>query len=150
LDGSEIIIQKNKKTFETLNSHIFFKKFTLFEEDSKSAIRSFIDQRFSSPIFYSRFFLHVLDNTEIYEFFRFFSSFLDHSNAICIEYRTVLDQERQKVHAPHYRNYINPEKINLICREFGLYNDYYCEGVGYSKYKTEDAYVARHIIKLEA
>lgn len=56
LDGSEIIIQKNKKTFETLNSHIFFKKFTLFEEDEKSAIRSFIDQTFSSPIFYSRFF----------------------------------------------------------------------------------------------
>lgn len=71
LDGSEVIIQKNKRVAEESNLSASFKDFNLFDDDILSRLRSFIDETFSSPVFYSRFFLHVLDDKEIYEFFKF-------------------------------------------------------------------------------
>ena len=52
----------------------------------------------------------------------------------------------KKVTKNHYRNYIKKRFLNNLLNDFNLESIYFVMGLGYAKFKDDDAYVARHII----
>ena len=62
-----------------------------------------------------------------------------------VEYRTDKDSKRKKIYDNHYRNFIKPSFIEELFNHFNLKITYSVEGVGYAKYKDDDAYVSRMI-----
>ena len=70
------------------------------------------------------------------------------NGSIFIEYRTEKDKKNQKIFKNHYRNFINPKNLENTLHKLNLKSVFFKEGKGMAKYKNEDAYVARHIIKL--
>ena len=55
---------------------------------------------------------------------------------LCVEYRTILDEARQKHTAEHYRRYIDPAAFLARLKDKNLTSLYASEGTGYAKYKN--------------
>jgi hypothetical protein len=63
---------------------------------------------------------------------------------LALEFRTILDQSREKVTASHYRRYIDASHLaHHLTQEFGFSVSYFAEGTGFAKFRSDDAYVAR-------
>ena len=90
-----------------------------------------------------------MTNTEIKKFFFVAKKLIKKNGSIFIEYRTEKDKKNKKIFKNHYRNFINPNNLENILIKFNLKSIFFKEGKGMAIYKKEDAYVARHIIKLE-
>jgi len=141
LDGSNEVIDKNKKQYLKINN-LKFLKFNLNDKFDKDQI--LLNKK---KALYARFFLHALTNSEIKSFFNLCSNLLKKNDRLYIEYRTEKDKERHKETQKHYRNFINPNTINKLLKQFNLKNLYFVKGLGFAKYKNDDAFVARHIIE---
>lgn len=103
----------------------------------------------SETIIYSRFFLHALEDEQQVNMLKNLS-ILQNKTRIFLEFRTKKDAERQKVTAKHFRNFIDLgefEKL-LLKFNFSILNTW--TGLGYAKFKTDDAYVARYIIEVNS
>jgi cyclopropane fatty-acyl-phospholipid synthase-like methyltransferase len=140
-DGSNEVINKNKKLYSKIKN-LKFSKFNLNNEFNNYHILSC-----KKKTIYARFFLHALTNIEIKSFISLCSDLLNKDERLYIEYRTEKDKKRNKETQKHYRNYINPNLINKLLKKFNLKNVYFVKGLGFAKYKNDDAFVARHIIE---
>ena len=139
-DGSNEIINKNKKQYSKINN-LKFLKFNLNDKfDNHQILLS------KKKAIYARFFLHALTNNEIKSFISLCANLLKKNERLYIEYRTEKDKKRHKETQKHYRNYINPNSINKLLKQFNFRNLYFVKGLGFAKYKDDDAFVARHII----
>ena len=140
-DGSNEIINKNKKQYSKINN-LKFLKFNLNDKfDNHQILLS------KKKAIYARFFLHALTNNEIKSFISLCANLLKKNERLYIEYRTEKDKKRHKETQKHYRNYIDTKSINKLLKQFKLKNLYFVEGLGYAKYKDDDAFVARHVIE---
>lgn len=93
---------------------------------------------------YARFLFHAIDEaTE--------AALLDHAarliaardGALVAEFRTLADEPLQKAEAPHFRRYIDPDRLCAELERRGLTVIYRREGQGMARYRDEDACVAR-------
>ena len=139
-DGSNEIINKNKKRYQKIHN-LKFHKFNLNDEFKKKRVLCN-----KKKAIYARFFLHALSNNEINLFIKLCSNLLKKNERLYIEYRTKKDENRKKETKKHYRNFIDPNFLNKLLKKYDLKNLYFVEGLGYAKYKNDDAFVARHII----
>ena len=140
-DGSNEIINKNKKQYSKIKN-LKFSKFNTNDKFNNQLILSS-----KNKAIYARFYLHALTNSEIKSFISLCGNLLNKNERLYIEYRTEKDKKRNKETQKHYRNYINPKSINKLLKQFNLKNLYFVEGLGYAKYKDDDAFVARHVIE---
>ena len=140
-DGSNEIINKNKKQYSKIKN-LKFSKFNTNDKFNNQLILSS-----KNKAIYARFYLHALTNSEIKSFISLCGNLLNKNEHLYIEYRTEKDKKRNKETQKHYRNYINPKSINKLLKQFNLKNLYFVEGLGYAKYKDDDAFVARHVIE---
>ena len=140
LDGSNEIINKNKILYSNIKN-LKFIKYNLNDDFNNRNILSS-----KKKAIYARFFLHALTDKEIQSFIGLCSKLLKKNERLYIEYRTDKDKKRNKETQKHYRNYINPNSINKLLKRFNLKNLYFVKGLGFAKYKEDDAFVARHII----
>ena len=62
-----------------------------------------------------------------------------------VEYRTRKDKDLPKVFDFHFRNYLESGYVTKIATSAGLRNIYHVEGVGFAKWKHDDAEVCRQI-----
>lgn len=98
-------------------------------------------------VVYARFFLHAAAlGVE--------AALLDISSRVCkkngliaVEFRTTKDEQLQKREAPHFRRYIDPLEFAFHARSKGFASEYFVEGFGLAKYMTEDAHVARFLLR---
>ena len=140
-DGSKEVIDKNKKQYSKINN-LEFLKFDLNDKfDNRQILLS------KKKAIYARFFLHALTNNEIESFISLCANLLKKNERLYIEYRTEKDKKRHKETQKHYRNFINPDSINKLLKKFNLKNLYFVKGLGFAKFKDDDAFVARHIIE---
>lgn len=92
---------------------------------------------------YARFFLHAITADEQAQFLELLRLIGDPGIMCAFEFRTLRDAGQSKIAQPHYRRFVDPLHLleELEARGFKL--EYFVEGFGMAKYKTEDAHVAR-------
>ena len=66
---------------------------------------------------------------------------------LALEFRTSRDEFLSKVTESHYRRFINPLAVVAKGNHLGFSCEYFVEGFGYAKYKSDDAHVARIIFR---
>jgi len=146
IDSCKYIIKENNLI---KNKKIFFLNYNIKNKNLYPNLKKLIYNK-DNNIVYARFFLHSLTNTEIKFFFLIAKKIIKKNGRIFVEYRTEKDKKNKKIFKNHYRNFINPKNLENILIELNLKSIFFKEGKGMAKYKNEDAFVARHIIKLEA
>ena len=146
IDSCKYIIKENNLI---KNKKIFFLNYNIKNKNLYPNLKKLIYNK-SNNIVYARFFLHSLINTEIKFFFLIAKKIIKKNGRIFVEYRTEKDKKNKKIFKNHYRNFINPKNLENILIKLNLKSIFFKEGKGMAKYKNEDAFVARHIIKLEA
>lgn len=101
-------------------------------------------------VIYSRFFLHAITEEEQNAFMDFSFNCMQNGDVLALEFRTTLDQSREKVTGTHYRRYINAEQlVNNLTDNYSCSLQYFATGTGFAKFRTDDAYVARIILVKE-
>jgi SAM-dependent methyltransferase len=96
-------------------------------------------------ILYLRFLLHAVDEATQDLLLDVIASKLPSGSFFVAEFRTIEDENIVKTYDDHYRRFICAETFRDTMIERGfLINEFY-KGVGLSKYKEEDPYLARVI-----
>jgi tellurite methyltransferase len=139
-DSSKEIINKNKKQYSKVNNL----KFLEYNLNNKFVKKNVLLTK--KKAIYARFFIHALTDNEIRLFISLSSKLLKRSECLYLEYRTEKDKKGKKVTKNHYRNYIKNKFFDDLLKDFNLESIYFVKGLGYAKFKDDDAYVARHII----
>jgi len=100
-----------------------------------------------TALVYARFFLHALTDEEEDAFFEGVAAALLPDDLVALEYRTVRDSSGLKSTPTHYRRFIDPSTVFAKASDHGLVVEYAVEGFGFAKYRQDDAYVARCILR---
>lgn len=100
-------------------------------------------------LLYSRFFLHAISEESQ-------SSMLDLTSKLCpsgaliaFEFRTVRDKQLAKETESHFRRFLDPLSLLQMVGRFGFRVEYFVEGFGYAKFRSDDAHVARVLLRRE-
>ena len=103
----------------------------------------------NSPIiaFYSRFFIHTLSECEVCDFFQRVAKVVKVNDPLFLEYRNDGDVDRRKVTPDHFRAFYTSDFIAEKAAEYDLECIYQVEGVGFAKWKQDDASVTRQIFQ---
>ena len=144
IDYSSYVIEENNLT---KNKNIQFLNYNVQNKNLYLKLKKIISPESKNNV-YARFFLHTLNNKQIRNFLLIAKKIIKRNGSIFIEYRTEKDKKNQKIFKNHYRNFINPKNLENTLHKLNLKSVFFKEGKGMAKYKNEDAYVARHIIKL--
>ncbi len=149
LDRSSAAIKFCKNHAAESNAQrVIFQVANLEDKDNLGEIKNFLTQRGEPFIIYSRFFLHAINRKSEENFLDFCNNICNAGDGVYLEFRTVDDKKNRKIEPKHYRRFIDVEilKKKILMRGFAI--EYFAEGIGFAKYKSEDAYVARFILKV--
>lgn len=97
---------------------------------------------------YARFFIHALPTEDISKFFGYCAQLLAPNDRLFLEYRTEEDSDRRKSTSEHFRNFLRIDDVEEMLNTHGMKTSYLAQGIGFAKWKNDDAYVARHIVEL--
>ena len=148
IDGSAAAIDKCNMTLsETGVTGAAFACATVGSHDFKSVLHHFRNEHDGPAMAYARFFLHAISDDEQEAFFADLAAVLKSGDRLALEYRTTRDAAGTKVTAAHYRRYVSPPEVFAAAGQLGFVVDYAVEGFGMAKYKEDDAYVARCILR---
>lgn len=139
-DSSKEIINKNNKQYSKINNLKFLK----YDLNNKFVKKNVLLTK--KKAIYARFFIHALTDNEIRLFISLCAKLMKKNECLYLEYRTEKDKKGKKVTKNHYRNYIKKKFFNNLLKDFNLESIYFVKGLGFAKFKDDDAYVARHII----
>jgi SAM-dependent methyltransferase len=101
-----------------------------------------------AALIYARFFLHAVDEATEAEFLALAASLSRTGDLLALEFRTIRDRALEKVTCSHYRRFIEPAALLSRAYQKGYVSEYFVEGFGFAKYKTDDAYVARCLLRM--
>lgn len=150
LDASPEAIKINKSSETDKLSFKILEISEAWDEDSEDKccnhIATFVNSD-KPTLLYARFFLHAITEAEEKKFISLLRKLEQIVSYCAFEFRTHLDRDQKKLASPHYRRFIDP--ANLIAQLSSLkYDvDYFVEGFGMAKMRSEDAHVARIILK---
>ena len=119
----------------------------------KTGFKKFFDEVFKvskTPIcFYGRFFLHAISKENQVLFFKILRNKIKKNDIVALEFRIDKDKKLKKETAKHYRDFISTDYFEntLIKKEFKIL--YKVSGTGFAKYKSDNAYIARYLIKIK-
>lgn len=139
LDNSTEVIKLNKKKFTNKNL-----KFIHF--DISKNLSTIVKSK-KPKCFYSRFVLHSLTNDLIEKHIKQLSKIFSKKDVFYIEYRCFEDKFKKKFFKQHYRNFIKTTDIELILNKNNLYSSVLQKGIDFAKFKKENPFIARHIVK---
>ncbi|WP_298921276.1 class I SAM-dependent methyltransferase [uncultured Roseobacter sp.] len=143
LDASEAAVALARKHAEIQGGGDveFFR--TNLQDDQVQRVLS--NRRAKAVCVYARFFLHAITEDEEDALIDALHNGCEPGDIVAFEYRTLADQETRKVAAPHFRRYLTSEELDKKMEQRHFLKRYGIEGVGFAKYKSEDAVVARTI-----
>lgn len=102
-------------------------------------------------LLYARFFLHAITDKQELALLACARSLLQKvEGSFALEFRTEHDRHQPKEVGAHFRRYINPANFLTRAYRSGFEASYFVEGLGFAKYRSDDAHVARLILKLGA
>lgn len=103
----------------------------------------------SPALLYARFFVHAITDAEEDALLRLGYEILRRRGGVLgLEYRTIRDRSLQKVTPDHYRRFVDPAVLIAKAARLGYSVDYAVEGFGMAKYRNDDAFVARTVLRL--
>ena len=108
-------------------------------------LRVLSERRAKVACIYARFFLHAITADEQEALIDALHLGCNVGDTVAFEYRTEADRDTQKIAAPHFRRYISAAALDKEMEQHNFIKLYGVEGVGFAKYKSEDAIVARAI-----
>ena len=146
VDGSEKAVAHCKSVNDNFNLNASFLHAVVGSPEFRPLISAAVQPQGKTAI-YARFFLHALTEEEEASFLADISACLKPGDLAAFEYRTSRDSGLEKVTPEHYRRYIRPASLFSVAPRLGLAVDYEVEGYGFAKYKNDDAYVARCILR---
>ena len=149
---SVISIDQSENAIEHLGS-FGFENLTAVAQSALSPFNDVVGQTFDveQPMaIYARFFLHALTDSEIDAFFSNCAQMTKTDDLVMVEYRNTDDATKPKETAAHYRNYLDPKVIAGLASKYGMRRVYETAGVGFAKYRSDDANVSRQIFAREA
>lgn len=94
---------------------------------------------------YARFFLHAITMPEEQRFLDLAARVTRPGDLLAVEFRTNRDVAQSKVTDAHYRRFIDPLQFMGRVLAHGFAAEYFVEGFGFAKYRSDDAHVARFI-----
>ncbi|WP_299948165.1 class I SAM-dependent methyltransferase [uncultured Ruegeria sp.] len=103
------------------------------------------ERRADTVCVYARFFLHAITDEEEDLLIAALHEACRPGDIAAFEFRTLADRDLVKVAAPHFRRYMCPSQLDAKMERHLFSKSYGVEGIGYAKYKSEDAIVARAI-----
>lgn len=148
IDGSQAAIDHCERLREASGvTGVKFQCASAGEPDFLETLKAVRASHDGPALAYARFFLHAVTETEESAFFSDMSAALRSGDRLALEYRTVRDASGSKVTAAHYRRFVSPSQVFANAGRLGFSVDYEVEGFGFAKYKEDDAYVARCILR---
>lgn len=106
-------------------------------------------QDWTGAVVYARFFIHAIDETEEARFLQLCRTLIEQDGVLCLEFRTNRDEHQEKVTASHYRRFVSPLQFFQTLQDLGMKVDYFCDGFGMAKYRSDDAHVARFVVSMK-
>ena len=100
-----------------------------------------------TTLIYSRFFLHAISENQELDFWKLVNNISNKGDYIALEFRTEKDEKLTKSTPEHYRRFVSSSNLISSALKLGYVCDYQVEGFGYAKYKNDDAYVSRLLMK---
>ncbi|WP_313757486.1 class I SAM-dependent methyltransferase [Tissierella sp.] len=153
LDRSEqAILFANSLIKEERYKNITFQKADISDKILMSEIfkkaKEQAKQKQKNIMYYSRFFLHSIDESNQRTFLEAISSHVDKGDIFVAEFRTKEDEERQKIYSNHYRRFIDEVDLLNQLKEVCDMNKLllFQKGTGFAIYKEEDPFLARIIV----
>jgi tellurite methyltransferase len=128
-------------------------KFVAVDATNREQVESIINQARTgggtdNVTVYSRFFLHSIDEVQEDLFLDALGAALVKGDEIYSEYRSKEDEALPKVHGKeHYRRYIDTPALVQKLQSRGFDAVYDITGRGMAKYKNEDPFVSRVIVR---
>lgn len=142
-DGAEPAIKGCTTLAERLGADARFVHSHIDDTELASRVGSSSDP----TVVYARFFLHAITEAEEASFFDHAVNLTEAGDLMAVEYRTVRDLSQTKVTDSHYRRFMDPVAFMNRAAKRGFDVSYAVEGFGFAKYKADDAYVARCILR---
>eukprot|EP00592_Proboscia_alata_P005758 CAMPEP_0194371994 /NCGR_PEP_ID=MMETSP0174-20130528/20302_1 /TAXON_ID=216777 /ORGANISM="Proboscia alata, Strain PI-D3" /LENGTH=245 /DNA_ID=CAMNT_0039150249 /DNA_START=138 /DNA_END=875 /DNA_ORIENTATION=+ len=148
-DLSAEVISKNQTKTPCAGSVEFVSVDATNEEQVKSIIdKARAAKATGSLVVYSRFFLHSIDEDQENLFIEALAKALVAGDEIHSEYRSKEDESLPKVYGKsHYRRYIDTPALLQKLQGKGFDVVYEITGRGMAKYKNEDPFVSRFIVR---
>ena len=97
--------------------------------------------------FYSRFFIHTLTEAEVLTFFENLAEVMKLGDLLFIEYRNEGDSKLVKETPDHFRAFYQAKFISELANQCKLECIYHVEGIGFAKWRHDDASVTRQSFK---
>lgn len=99
-------------------------------------------------LLYARFFLHAITDPEEQLFFEIAAGLMrPERDLLAMEFRTHRDRDLPKQTVNHFRRYVDPLRVLQRAAGTGLATEYFVEGFGFAKYGSDDAHVARFVLR---
>jgi len=145
--------QTKSKEHLDANVHAGSIEFWSVDATNRKQVESIIDQaraqgNTGNVTIYSRFFMHSIDEVQEDLFLDALSATLVEGDEIHSEYRSKEDEALPKVYGKgHYRRYIDTPALVQKLQSKGFDTVYEITGRGMAKYKNEDPFVIRIIVR---
>lgn len=143
VDASAEAVKHCRERAEGLDAHFICSH--IEDMQLASSVMSHLSEQ-SKLLVYARFFLHAIDDSSECALFNLVDSIWLHDTKFALEFRTHRDSLQPKETHKHYRRFIDPTNFLTRASRNGYSLDYFVEGFGYSKYRNDDAHVARVIL----
>ncbi len=148
-DLSKDAIDRNKEKGSSISNLDFM----VVDASAEDQVRAAVEEARSTSgaanvIIYTRFFLHSIDQTQEDKFLSALSNVLEAGDKMYFEYRCSMDEKLDKVHGKeHYRRYVDTPVMLEGMMKKGFAVEYEMTGQGMAKYKMEDPFVSRIIVR---
>lgn len=115
--------------------------------DAVSSLGKIVD--FSEPaVLYSRFFQHAITEQDQIVMLKNLSSALHEDSILFFEFRLQEDENNHKEFGTdHFRRFQSSSEFIKTLEECNFECKFTCEGTGYARYKDEEPYVGRFVVK---
>lgn len=121
------------------------KNVKVIETDATKSFSSKISN-FNEPCaYYARFFIHVLSEKNLSNFFKNLSKVMKKTDYIFLEYRNNKDKNLIKETPYHFRNFYTNKYVKLLGKNNSLKCIYEVSGQGFAKWRNDDAQITRQI-----
>ena len=148
-DLSKDAINRNKEKGSSISNLDFM----VVDASAEDQVRAAVEEARTTSgaanvIIYTRFFLHSIDQTQEDKFLSALSNVLEAGDKMYFEYRCSMDEKLDKVHGKeHYRRYVDTPVMLEGMMKKGFAVEYEMTGQGMAKYKMEDPFVSRIIVR---
>ena len=143
-------IDASKNAIEQIKKNIAFNTKFLVGDISDKNLKDKLKKIISISgikLIYSRFFLHAITENQELDFWSLINKISKKGDCMALEFRTEKDKKLTKSTPDHYRRFVSTSKVISKALNIGYTCEYQVEGFGYAKYKNDDAYVSRLLLK---